>query len=265
MTAREIDDLVTQALSGDYEDEAAWEAVRDLQLIGTREVFEIAAKWCQSTDALTRTRGIDVLGQIGMVAGGSPNSFPEESYSVVAHLIQRETEPQPLAAALVALGHIGNPLAIPLVTKFAFHPDKKVRFDVAFALSSFPNDPISISTLLQLMQDTDEDVRDWATFGLGVLGRTDSAEIRDALAKRLADSNENAREEAMVGLAKRKDQRVLPALLLALEPSERNSRVDEAALLMLGMEDVPDGWTGPDYVAALRKRFSLQLNYPAPD
>ena len=52
---------------------------------------------------------------------------------------------------------------------------------MAFALGCFPNDPLSAETLLRLTQDTDEDVRDWATFGLGVLGNTDSDEIREVL------------------------------------------------------------------------------------
>ena len=55
------------------------------------------------------------------------------------------------------------------------------------------------------------------TFGLGVLGNTDSDEIREALVRRLTDSDEDVREEAMVGLGKRKDQRVLSTLLIALE------------------------------------------------
>ena len=71
--------------------------------------------------------------------------------------------------------------------------------------------------MLKLTADTDEDVRDWAAFGIGVLGDIDSPEVRDALAACLQDANEEVREEAMVGLAKRKDQRVLPALRSALQ------------------------------------------------
>jgi HEAT repeat protein len=128
---------------------------------------------------------------------------------------------------------------------------------VAFALGCFPNEPRSAETLLRLTQDTDEDVRDWATFGLGVLGNTDSDEIREALVRRLNDSDEDVREEAMVGLGKRNDQRVLSTLVAALERPKTTVRVIETAYLMLGMDNEREGWKGTDYAAALRQRFSL--------
>jgi HEAT repeat protein len=256
MTAPEIDELFTQTLSGDYDDEAPWEAVHALRRIGTREVFERAAKWCGSNDPLARARGADVLAQLGKAAGRARNSFPEECYSVIVGLVQRETEPLPLAAAIAALGHLENPLAVPLIANFATHPDPDVRFDVAFALGCFPDDPLSVATLVQLMQDADEDVRDWATFGLGVLSQADSTEIREALVRRLNDSNENVREEAMVGLASRKDHRVLAHLRASLEQPTVTDRVIEAAYLMLGMENKREDWEGADYAAALRERFS---------
>lgn len=257
MAAREIDELFAQALSGDYEDDAPWEAVHALRSIGTRQVFERAADLCKSNDSLSRARGADVLGQLGKRADHRSNTFPEESYSVITELVQRETEPQPLAAGIAALGHLDNPLAVPLITSFSSHPSPEVRFDVAFALGCFPNDPLSAKTLLGLTQDTDEDVRDWATFGLGVLGNTDSDEIREALVRRLTDSDEDVREEAMVGLGKRKDQRVLSTLLVALERPDTTFRVIETAYQMLGMDNEREGWKGTDYAAALRQRFSL--------
>jgi len=257
MTARGIDELFAQALSGDYEDDAPWEAVHALRSIGTRQIFERAADLCKSNDPLSRARGADVLGQLGKTADHRSNTFPEESYSVITELVQRETEPQPLAAGIAALGHLDNPLAVPLITSFSSHPSPEVRFDVAFALGCFPNDPLSAETLLRLTQDTDEDVRDWATFGLGVLGNTDSDEIREALVRRLTDSDEDVREEAMVGLGKRKDQRVLSTLLIALERPNTTVRVIETAYQMLGMDNEREGWKGIDYAVALRQRFSL--------
>jgi len=95
--------------------------------------------------------------------------------------------------------------------------------------------------LLALTQDADEDVRDWATFGFGVLGNSDSPEVRDALVKRLSDSDEDVREEAMVGLGKRKDQRVLAALLSTLEQPTATARAVEAASEMLDMQEKREG------------------------
>ena len=113
-----------------------------------------------------------------------------------------------------------------------------------------------------LTTDTDDDVRDWALFGLGNLGDADSTEIRDAICDRLNDSNSNVREETMVGLAKRKDKRVLPALIAALNQPELHGPgvtvlTIEAAEAMLDMEHERRDWSGAEYVAALRERFSL--------
>lgn len=257
MTARGIDELFTQALSGDYEDDTPWEAVHALRSIGTRQVFERAADLCKSNDPLSRARGADVLAQLGKTADHTSDSFPEESYTAIADLVRRETAPQPLAAGIAALGHLDDPLAVPLIANFSSHPSPEVRFAVAFALGCFPSDPLSAETLLRLTQDTDEDVRDWATFGLGVLGNADSDEIREALVRRLNDSDEDVREEAMVGLGKRRDQRVLSNLMAALEEPKTTVRVIETAYLMLGLDNEREGWKGTDYAAALRQRFSL--------
>jgi HEAT repeat protein len=256
MATAEIDKLFVQALTGDYEDEAPWEAIHKLRWLGTREVFERAAELCKSNNSLFRARGASVLAQLGVTIDNK-HTFPGESYLVVTELVQRETESQPLAAGIAALGHLGNPSAIPLIAKFSAHKSSEVRFDVAFALGCYPNIPLSIETLIQLMQDPDKDVRDWSTFGLGVQGDADSEEIRDALFSRLSDSDADVREEAMVGLGKRRDKRVLSALLSELEKSEMTDRIVEAAHLMLGMSADKTDWEAIDYAVALRNRFSL--------
>jgi HEAT repeat protein len=110
--------------------------------------------------------------------------------------------------------------------------------------------------LLALTDDVDEDVRDWATSGVGVLGDGDSPDIRDALVKRLSDSDEDVREEAMVGLAKRKDQRVLAVLLSALDQPPTTERAVEAASEMLDIQKEREDWKAAYYAAALRERFS---------
>lgn len=263
MTAPNIDELFAVTLRGDYDDDSAWMAVSELRRIGSREVFDIAAAWCNSPDTLTRTRGLDVLAQLGRTGDHPNNNFPEESYAVVSALVARETEIQPLASAICALGYLNNPLAIPLITNYCAHPSSDVRFDVAFALARFPNDPRSVDGLLLLMEDSDEHVRDWATFGLGTFSDCDSPEIRDALCRRLDDLNRDAREEAMAGMGKRHDERVLPSLMDALQKTSVSHCVLEAAARMLDMDTDPDDWEPENYVAALRERYGLGSSGPA--
>lgn len=258
MNQQEIDKLFVQASSGGYEDDAPWEAVSALRRMGTPEVFDRAAEWCNSPTSLLRARGADVLSQIGQTAEHPSNILPEQSYLVVSAMLQREKEPLPINAAIAALGHIGNPQAIPLVVKYIRDPSPKIRFTLAFALGCFPNDPAAIEALLVLMEDRDADVRDWATFGLGVLGKTDSVEIRDALLRRVDDSDENACEEAMIGLSKRKDQRVLEPLIAILQQADVPSRAIEAADLILDTTDDEKEWTGQQYATALRQKFRPQ-------
>ena len=253
-----VEQLFAETLRGDYEDDSAWDAVHKLRQLGSREVFNIAARWCASENALERARGLDVLAQLGKTAGHSSNSFPDESYAVVVNAINHEADVRPLNSAISALGHLENPGAVPLIAQFHSHESPETRFSVAFALGSFPNDPLSVSTLLKLMRDSDEDVRDWATFGLGVLGEQDSSAIRDALVSALADADADVSEEALVGLAKRRDTRVLQKLLAELQEPTVTSRVIEAAYTLLGLPDEEKDWSPQDYASALKERFQLQ-------
>ncbi|HLY63141.1 MAG TPA: HEAT repeat domain-containing protein [Terriglobia bacterium] len=255
MTAKNIADFFAETLTGNYEDDAPWEAVQALRRIGSREVFTSAAEWCKSSDPLRRARIIDILAQLGKTVDHPTNSFPDESYSIVSNLVEHERELQPLASAIAALGHLDNPLAIPLMIEHRTHPSPEIRYQVACALGSFPNDPRSASTFLVLMADADGDVRDWATFGLGSLCDSDSPEIRNAFIGRLADSNEDVREEAIAGLGKRRDHRAVSPLLAVLEQTPVTDRIIEAASQLLDMEYGRKGWGPPEYAAALRERF----------
>jgi len=257
MSTPTIDELFAQTLNGEYDADAPWEAVWALRRIGSREIFDRAAEWCKSRDPLVRARGIDVLAQLGKTTEHRSNNFPEESYGTISELLQEEIHEKPLASAISALGHLDDPRGVPLITAFAGHPNSEIRYAVACALGNFTNDQQSVEVLLRLTEDADEDIRDWATFGLGSLGDLDSTEIRNALARRLSDTNREVREEAMAGLGKRQDQRVLPSLLQALEEQTMSDCVIEAAYLMLGMERERKDWAGREYAAALREQFGL--------
>jgi len=252
--SEDIDELFRRTLSGDYDDETAWDAVGALRRLGTQEVFNVSAEWCKSEDPLHRARGADVLAQLGITVEHPHNNFPQESYSTVLSMLGRETEELPLSSAVAALGHIGNPAAVPAISKHVSNSSPDVRFSVASALGCFANESNAIATLLAMMEDLDPKVRDWATFGLGVLGDSDSQEVRDALFRRLQDTDENAKEEAMVALAKRKDSRILTPLIKALEQGMGRPRIVEAADLILGLDN-HGKWSEQECVAALRQKL----------
>ena len=115
-----------------------------------------------------------------------------------------------------------------------------------------------IDTLLQLMRDSDSDVRDWATFGLGTQSDADSLAIREALFARFQNEDEDTRAEAVVGLAKRKDLRALPVVIEELERDEYGVLYEEAASYLLELNVVkPESWDGWRYVEELRARFNI--------
>ncbi|HEV8041190.1 MAG TPA: HEAT repeat domain-containing protein, partial [Bryobacteraceae bacterium] len=111
----------------------------------------------------------------------------------------------------------------------------------------------SIEALLKLTLDPEEAIREWAVFGLGVMGGADSPEIRDALLRCLDDPDEDVREEAAVGLGKRQDPRLIPVLLKMLEDADFKVRVTESAAALLGMDEQPPEWIPADYRAAVAK------------
>lgn len=257
MASPDIEPLFQQTLARDYNDPAAWDAVNALRRPGSREVFDRAVAWLASEDPLKRARGADILAQFGVTEEQPAALHPEESFAVLSGLLAYESEPRPLASALTALGHLHDPRALALFLKFHDHPAHEVRLAVAFALGGFAGDPAAIRALIRLTTDGNGEVRNWATFSLGVEGDADAPEIRDALAARLKDGNEDARLEALVGLARRRDHRVLPQLLKTLAKRDVSVGEIEAACYMLEMAEDRRDWKSEDYAKALRERFGI--------
>jgi HEAT repeat protein len=263
MDAETIQKLFVQTLTGEYEGEKAWAAIDALRRDGSREVFERAAEWCSADDALKRDRAAAILCQLRRPQQPDFPDRPEwvfrdESFTLIATMLENEADPIVLDSAISALGHLDNPKAVPLVSRFQNHPDQDVRFAVAFALGCFPDEPQSIAGLLLLTRDASCEVRDWAVFGLGVLGDGDSTEIRESLLRCLNDPDEDVREESAVGLGKRHDRRLIPRLRAMLDASELTFRMAEAASALLELDGVPADWIAGNYKDALKIKFSLE-------
>ena len=261
MTSSVIQDLFDQTLVGDYDDEAPWDAVSTLRSNGDRAIFETAALWLKSTSPLKRARAAAILAQLRAPSRSNEEMktptwlFREETFLLLVKLLEGESDAMVLNSGIAALGHLYNEDAISIIERYKDHSDQDVRFCVACALGSFPNDPVSISALIPLTRDADSDVRDWAIFGLGVQGDADSPEIREVLLQGISDPDEDVREEATVGLGKRQDPRLLPALRNMLDAPELKVRVAEAASAMLGLPEDPEEWAAEDYKKALDEKF----------
>jgi len=221
---RSTDELVQLALN-EPDDDAAWEPVVVLHFRATNEVLQKAELLCLSAETRERKLGVDILGQLGV----PDRAFPDECFQVLTRSLRNETQPEVLEAIGVACGHLHDDRTVELLAPLRCHLSADVRLGVVNGISR-QNSPMAIDFLIELSRDEDDEVRDWATFGLGSMIDTDTPEIREALVSRLEDRNDDARGEALVGLARRKDERVIEPLireltsenvgLLALEAAE---------------------------------------------
>ena len=178
---------------------------------GTQVELDLGLEYARSEDPTDREVGPDVLAQLGW----QDQTFLEESVSALILLLQDDTNGV-IAAAAIGLGHRNHLKAIPHLVALADNQDEEIRYAVVHGLLTL-DDPNAIACLIQLSQDTDSDVRDWALFGLGTQIQRDTPEIREALFQGLSDSDDNARAEAQAGLAFRNDERVVEALIKEFE------------------------------------------------
>lgn len=204
---RSTDELIRIALT-EQDENAAWDPVIVLHFRGTGEVLKRARELCVSPDPKPRKLGADILGQLGI----PERSFPEECLHMLSGMLANESDPKVLEAIAVAFGHLHHIRAIKLLVPLKDHPAADVRLGVVHGISRH-KDESAINALIELSRDADHGVRNWATFGLGSMIDTDTAEIREALVARLAESDHEIRGEAFVGLARRKPARVIDSLI----------------------------------------------------
>ena len=264
MTEHEIDDLFAATLLGDYDDEEAWKAVAKLRLNGNRRIFDLASEWCIASEPLKRDRGASILGQLHAPRSieqeqskrpGNP-IFVEESYEIISRMLESESNAEALGSELFALGHLYREASVPLILNYVDHPDENIRFAATCSLGHFPQNETAIQALLRLADDSDDDVRNYALFALGTQSNLDTPELRETLARHLSDSFSDAREEAIAGLAKRKDERAVLPLLRLMESGSYPIHLEWDFEILVGEERRgEDGWGTEDFIDALYARY----------
>lgn len=219
---RSVKRLFQIAIS-EFENNNSWNAIDVLRWRGTCEVFTSARSLCSSPRAKEREVGVNVLAQIG--CGRRP--FLRQSVSLLIERLQ-DRSVHVVSAAGVGLGHRDDPRSIPHLVALKNHPSSHVRYGVAFGLAR-QKTAEAIVTLIELSRDKDRDVRDYATFGLAELNFLNTKAIRDALFARLKERDTEIRGQALIGLAQRKDPRVLKPLQKELMRRFRGGWCLEAA------------------------------------
>lgn len=247
---KSVEELFAATLDGEYDDERPWDAVNTLRSLGTSEIFQEAVKFCNSLDPIKRARGIDVMAQLGKKIKVEGPHF-DERVSICLHHIS-DSNVLVVRAAAFALAHFGTEQCVKELMNLADHTDTVVREAAAFGLNGQPE---AAQSLIKLVEDEDDDVRNWATFSLGAITTGDTPEIRDALKNRLNDSFSEVSAEAMWGLALRKDPIGVKLLLDFLESDAAIEKGKSEGDLIAAAETLGVPYDTPisDLCAGLRK------------
>lgn len=241
---RTVEELISEALINTDKD-VAWNVVCVLHWRGSHEVLRRAIELCKSQCSQERELGAHILGQLGV----PERTFPEECTRILRSMLKSDEEVDVLQAALVGLYHQDDAEAISKVVTFSTHSVPEVRHAVVLALSGHEV-PLAIQYLISLSKDLEANVRDWATFALGTQLELDTPAIRNALVERLDDPDEDTRGEALIGLARRKDKRVIDALKKELSSESIGTLTIESAQLIASKELYPS-------LVALRKWWDV--------
>ncbi|MDZ5649202.1 HEAT repeat domain-containing protein [Nitrospirillum sp. BR 11828] len=256
--AQDIDDLIEAAVEETRRDDDRTPSVVALQGMGTPEGLARMLDLSLSPDPIRRRLAACVLGQMHAPTQkcAGDRAFPEPACDALLHLLKDE-DVGVMVEAIFALGHLRNHRCDTALAALRHHQDSHVRYAIAFALCGGTSS-VAVEALLALMDDPYDRARDWATTGIGHCPELDGPEIRTALLRRTADDDVFTRAEAMHGLARRRDARVLPPLLHALSSDHLVPHLFfDAALTYLGLEadaDIED----EDLMVLLRARMEKE-------
>lgn len=214
---------MVRACRGDADDPRFWDAVAVLHGRFTRQLFDEVLPWTADADPALRSSAVTLLAQVHK---SCPELKPHVG-ELFLRLCQTETDAAVKQSLAFALGHVRPPGGLAPLLAFAQSEDADFRYAATHSLLG-EDDPAAIRALIRLSADTDSDVRDWATFGLGSHTELDTPELREALWARTDDPDSDTRGEAIVGLALRRDERVVPVMERELAMLTGGSLVLEA-------------------------------------
>ena len=231
------DDELIYQLINNKSDKNRWDKIHALRMRPSQKLFQKCLALSKSLNTKERIIGIDILAQLG----GSDRPYLNNSKKIFLQILDVENDPNILKTALFAIGHNNENLHNNEIDKILMHSKNNnvnVKCGIAFALLGIENDK-AIDALINLSSDKSIQVRNWATFGIGSQISIDNQKIRDALWARVNDKHEETKFEAILGLAIRKDQKIIAVIKDVLQNKEYGSMIFEAILATNVVEFLP--------------------------
>ena len=221
--------LMAQMLEDD--EDARYKAAGALARV-YRPPFADVLAWAEDTRPRMREMACYILG-CKVFFPDRPTESEQIYPQAVSVLLERldDTNEEVRIATAGALGQHRAPEFIPNLVRLVDDPSEEMRYEVAMALggtfgewegASRDYKPLVTQALLSLMDDTDDDVRDWATFAIH-LGKHDTPQTRARLWQALDDPNYDVRGEAAEALALFSDHTLIPRLQTLLADPDQLS------------------------------------------
>ncbi len=203
--------LILKAYHEEEDDDIYMEYIAILREREDDEVFQLTKKLVYSKVSVYREIAASILSQFGY----KTKLYRGESIHLLAKLLNDKNE-DVISNAIYAFGHRKSTRYADKFASFVTLNSLPIKEALAFTLGGYENQK-SIDALVKLMQDENFDVRNWATFSLAQITQSNTQTIRDALFKNLSDTELEVRGEALLGLALRKDNRVVDAIIEDLQ------------------------------------------------
>lgn len=217
-------------------DKSRWETIRILRSRPSKDLFEKCVDLINSNDQNKKIVGIDILAQLGI----DKRPFLKETLKIHFELLKIETDIDTLFSTLYGISHNNSDLnrnQINLICSFENTENILIKESLVAALGFIENEK-AINVLIKFSKDKADHIRNWATFYIGQVD-FDNENIREALWNRVNDKHQETRLEAITGLAKRKDDRIIEVIKQEIIKDDFGSLLFEAILETENKDFIP--------------------------
>ena len=217
-------------------DKSRWETIRILRSRPSKELFEKCIELINSNEQKKKIIGIDILAQLGK----DKRPFRKETLKIYFELLNTETDINILFSILSGISFNDKELSEKQINKICSFQNSNsnlIKQGIVNALGFIENEK-AIDVLIKFSKDKANHIRSWATFYIGQVD-FDNKNIREALWNRINDKHQETRMEAIIGLAKRKDDRVFEIINQELTKDDFGSMLFEAILETENKDFIP--------------------------